>query len=92
MLVVIRCYAACIGVGRRRGRLPIPSTGPLGRRAPDDDLFHEPEAHPKTVAAGTLPRSPYVTTAGRREAPQVIQANLTGSSNLINDMHHGPTS
>src|SRR5215207_2808076 len=46
-----------------------PQPGPLERRAPDDDLFHEPEAHPKTAATREpLPRSPYVTTTRHREA------------------------
>jgi hypothetical protein len=53
---------------------PIPSTGPARRRTPDSDLFHEPEAHPKTAATGIPPS---ITVRGHRPAPgrpQVIQA------------------
>ena len=32
-----------------------PETGPPRRRTPGRDLFHEPEAHPKTAAPGSLP-------------------------------------
>ena len=45
---------------------PIPSTGPARRRTPVSDLFHEPEAHPKTAATG-IP--PMVTVRGHRPAP-----------------------
>jgi hypothetical protein len=53
---------------------PIPSTGPARRQTPVSDLFHEPEAHPKTAATG-IP--PMVTVRGHRPAPgrpSVIQA------------------
>ena len=33
-----------------------PRTGPARERTPSDDLFHEPEAQPKTVTARSLPR------------------------------------
>ena len=59
---------------------PIPSTGPARRRTPVSDLFHEPEAHPKTAATG-IP--PMVTVRGHRPAPgrpSLIQA-LTAHRN-----------
>ena len=34
---------------------PFPETGPPRRRTLGRDLFHEPEAHPKTAARGFLP-------------------------------------
>ena len=52
---------------------PIPSTGPARRRTPVSDLFHEPEAHPKTAAAGAPPE---VTVRDHHPSPgghKVIQ-------------------
>lgn len=91
-LRVIRCYADREGARRRRGRPPIPSTGSARETDPDGDLFHEPEAHPKTAAAGAPPRPPYVTTTRRREAtksykPPRLEAELDqghrGSGNVL---------
>ena len=39
----------------RSDRPPIPSTGPARETDPGDDLFHEPETHPKTATAGAPP-------------------------------------
>jgi hypothetical protein len=47
-----------INRSRHPNRSPsIPSNGSARKKNPGDDLFHEPEAHPKNVIAGVPPEA-----------------------------------
>src|SRR5665647_1260781 len=66
-LWVIRCYVMTGPLGAVRRRPPIPLIGPAWeRRTPADDLFHEPEAQPETVATGAPPKA---TVSDRHPSP-----------------------
>jgi hypothetical protein len=75
---MIRCYASHADDAARPNQ---PATNSLNRARPRDgprpgDLFHEPEAHPKSAATGAPPGSLYVTAARCRETSQEIQAAM----------------
>ena len=73
-LLFIRCTATLAQASRSPFRGPsIPSIESAREQNPGDDLFHEPEAQPKSVTAGVPPE----TTVGRSPRNEVVQLSDT---------------
>ena len=66
--------------GEAASRHQFPQPGPLARRAPADDLFHGPEAHPDTAPAGTPPEITVGDHHPKRETPQQMQGEAASGA------------